>query len=172
VVAGISPRGTITFLSEAIGISAGFSGVEVGNGKMGIKKDVLTNAQKQEVERLRNFVSRNRLTSLMNSTKWRAAIDAIQAIEGYAPSFRCKRITDALDPPEGQWDEAFPGNVPLYNSIEWLEMNPYVGSPPVAGKKDRRADFGETLKRELAAAGIPLAESGTGVRIKAYARTK
>ena len=137
---------------------------------MGIKKDKLTEAQKQEVERLRNFVSRNRLTPLMNSSKWRAAIDAVQAVAGYAPSFRCRRITDLADPPEGQWDTAFPANIPLYNSIEWLELNPLVGHPPAAGKKDRREDFAPSLKRELAAVGIPLVESKTGVRIMAYSR--
>lgn len=137
---------------------------------MGIKKDTLTKEQKQEVERLRNFVSRNRLTSLMNSTKWRAALDAVLGLAGYTPSFRFKKITDAGDPADGQWDTAFPGNIPLYNSIEWLELNPFVGAPPVSGKKDRREDFSQALRRELAAAGIPLAESKTGVRILAYSR--
>lgn len=46
---------------------------------MGIAKDKLTDARKQEVERLRQFVSRNRLDVKMNSTKWRAAIDAVLA---------------------------------------------------------------------------------------------
>ena len=45
---------------------------------MGIAKDKLTDEQKREVERLRQFVSRNKFNVLMNSTKWRAAIDAGQ----------------------------------------------------------------------------------------------
>jgi hypothetical protein len=134
---------------------------------MGIQKDKLTEEQKKEIERLRSFVSRNRLSSLMNGTKWRAAIDAIQGIEGYRASFRFRGITDADDPPADRWDEAFPQNIPLYNSIEWLELNARSAG---AAPKDKKADFREAVKRALSAAGVPIAESGTGVRIVGYTR--
>jgi hypothetical protein len=137
---------------------------------MGIKKDKLSEEQKKEIERLRNFVARNRLASQMNGTKWRAAIDAIQGITGYRASFRVKRLMDAGDPPDHQWDDAFPAHIPLYNSIEWLELNPFLGSPPAFGGKDKRASFREALQRELAAAGIPIVESESGVRIVGYSR--
>jgi hypothetical protein len=123
---------------------------------MGIQKDKLSEEQKKEVERLRNFVSRNRLSPQMNGTKWRAAIDAIQNIPGYAASFRVKCVTDAQDPSEKVWDEAFPKNIPLYNAIEWLEFNP--------------KGFREDITRELTAARIPITGSKDGIRIIGYAR--
>jgi hypothetical protein len=136
---------------------------------MGIKKDKLSEDQKHEIERLRQFVARNRLDARMNGTKWRAAIDAIQAIDGYKARFRVKCVTDAAEPPL-EWDEGFPGNIPLYNSIEWLELDP-AGAAPAGGKPGKkRPDFGETLKRGLAGAGIPVAEGGPGIRIIGYAR--
>ena len=144
---------------------------------MGIQKDKLTQEQKAEIERLRQFVARNRLDARMNGTKWRSAIDAVMGIEGYLPSFRVKAVTDGEDPPAAAWDEAFPGNVPLYNSIEWLELcpqNPPGGAmAPWAGSggKPKRADFREALKRELAAAGIPIEETPGGIRIIGYARS-
>lgn len=138
---------------------------------MGIQKDKLTQEQKQELERLRNFVSRNGLSTQMNGTKWRAAIDAIQAIPGYQASFRVKIITEAAEPPENRWNPFFPAQIPLYNAIEWLELNPKVGAPPAGPGKDRREDFGEALKSALAEARIPLADSRTGVRIIGYSRT-
>ncbi len=124
---------------------------------MGIRKDKLTDDQKKEIERLRQFVARNRLDARMNGTKWRAAIDAVMAIPGYKASFRVKGVTDSAEPPVGVWDFAFPENVPLYNSIEWLELN---GS----------GDFREALKRELGAAGIPIEETAGGISIIGYAR--
>lgn len=134
---------------------------------MGIPKDKLSEDQKKEIERLRQFVARNRLDARMNGTKWRAAIDAIQSLEGYKPRFRVKCVTDAVEPPL-QWDEGFPGNIPLYNSIEWLELDP---SGPAQGKPGKkRPDFGEALMRCLTGAGIPIAEGGPGIRIIGYAR--
>jgi hypothetical protein len=140
---------------------------------MGIQKDKLTDEQKKEIERLRQFVARNRLDARMNGTKWRAAIDAVMAIPGYTPSFRVKLVTDAAEPPAGAWDAAFPGGVPLYNSIEWLELHPAgntVGNK--AGKAGSRdAGFREALRRELTAAGIPIEETATGIRIIGFVRT-
>ncbi|MDB5051650.1 MAG: hypothetical protein JWO30_4721 [Fibrobacteres bacterium] len=134
---------------------------------MGVQKDKLTEAQKKEIERLRSFVSRNRLSTQMNGTKWRAAIDAIQGIEGYRASFRFRGITDAEDPPADRWNEGFPENIPLYNSIEWLELNARSAG---AAPKDKKADVRAAIWQALEAAGIPIAESATGVRIVGYTR--
>lgn len=125
---------------------------------MGIAKDKLNDEQKKEIERLRNFVSRNRLNPRMNSTKWRAAIDAVAAVEGYAPVFRVKCI-DGGEPPVA-WSDAFPKGIPLYNAVEWLELN------PVSGRKDFRA----ALRSALEKAGVPVAETPGGVRIIGYDR--
>ncbi len=163
---------------------------------MGIQKDKLTHDQKAEIERLRQFVARNRLDARMNGTKWRAAIDAVTGIEGYVPSFRVKAVTDAEEPPAAVWDAAFPGNVPLYNSIEWLELcaqNPPAGAPtgagaegalkrnagaggagknqPWSGAKGKRPDFRDALKSALTAVGIPIEESEGGIRIIGFTRS-
>lgn len=128
---------------------------------MGIAKDKLNEEQKREVERLRQFVARNRLDALMNSTKWRAAIDAVAALEGYAAPFRVRRITDVQDPPLA-WASGFPQGLPLYNAIEWVELNP---RPDAKGR-----DFTAPLKSALEAAGIPIALEKTGLRILGHKR--
>lgn len=132
---------------------------------MGIAKDKLNEDQKKEVERLRQFVSRNRFNVLMNSTKWRAAIDTVAAIEGYPAPFRVRCVTDTQDPP-AQWSQGFPAGLPLYNAIEWVELDP---RPAIAGK-GKPVDFGERIKTALAAEGIPLAVEKTGIRILGYTR--
>lgn len=128
---------------------------------MGIAKDKLSEGQKREVERLRQFVSRNRLDALMNSTKWRAAIDAVSGLEGYPAPFRVRGITDAQDPPLA-WSRGFPEGLPLYNSIEWVELNP---RPDAKGR-----DFTAPLRAALEAAGIPIALEKTGLRILGHKR--
>jgi hypothetical protein len=128
---------------------------------MGVAKDKLNEEQKREVERLRQFVSRNRLDALMNSTKWRAAIDAVAGLEGYPAPFRVRRITDAQDPPVA-WERGFPEGLPLYNSIEWVELDP---------RPDRKGrDFTAPLKTALEAAGVPIALEKTGLRILGHRR--
>jgi hypothetical protein len=139
-------------------------------GNMSIQKDKLNEGQKKEIERLRNFVSRNRLNAQMNGTKWRLAIDAIQAIPGYKASFRVKRITDSTDPVLDQWDENFPAGIPLYNSIEWLELNPYPTSIPKGVVKSKQENYGTKLKLALETAQIPIQSSPTGIRIIGYTR--
>jgi hypothetical protein len=131
---------------------------------MGIAKDKLNEDQKKEVERLRQFVSRNRFNVLMNSTKWRAAIDAVAAIEGYPAPFRVRCVTDTQDPP-AQWNQGFPAGLPLYNAIEWVELDP---RPAAGGKK--APDFGDRIKVALEAAGIPLSVDKTGIRILGHTR--
>jgi hypothetical protein len=135
---------------------------------MGIQKDKLTENQKQELERLRNFVSRNRLASHMNGTKWRAAIDAVLGLEGYRPSFRYKALLAAGDPPEAIWDESFPKNIPLYNSMEWLEFNAWSAGIP---RREKKGDCRLELKRVLEAARIPILETAAGIRILAYTKS-
>lgn len=137
---------------------------------MGIQKDKLTEAQKQEIERLRQFVARNRLNAQMNGTKWRAAIDAVTGIAGYQPSFRVKCIPGGAEPPENIWDEDFPGNVPLYNSIEWLELNVRPPASTGAFKKGKSPDFSEALKAGLTAVRVPFVETPSGIRIIGYSR--
>lgn len=128
---------------------------------MGIAKDKLTEEQKREVERLRQFVSRNRLDVLMNGTKWRAAIDAVAGLAGYAAPFRVRRVTDTQDPPLA-WSTGFPAGLPLYNAIEWIELNV---------RPDRKGpDFTDPLRRALQAEGIPIAIEKTGLRILGHAR--
>ena len=135
---------------------------------MGIKKDKLSEEQKKEVERLRNYVARHRLVPRMSSTKWRAAIDAITGVDGYRARYRCKRLE--MPEPGEQWSEGLEGGLPLYNSIEWLELNPMQVVPGGIGFKDRKRDFKPALLSVLAAARIPVEERDGLLRIQAYSK--
>jgi hypothetical protein len=140
---------------------------------MGIAKDKLTEEQKREVERLRQFVSRNRFIVRMNSTKWRAAIDAVAAIPGFAsPDYRVRLITDAADPAPGHWTPGFPAGLPLYNAIEWVELRSQAAGPWDARTQSRTRDFGDAIRAALDAAEVPHEEGPEGVRIVGHARER
>jgi hypothetical protein len=130
---------------------------------MAIKKDKLTDQQKAELERLRPFIARQGLMAQMNSGDWRAALDAVLAIEGCAPRYRLRQVKDTQDPPAGLWQGPLPQGLPLYNFIEWLELE----TRPAKGQ-----DFGPAIAAALAAAGIPHRVGPGGVRILAYRRTR
>ena len=130
---------------------------------MAIKKDKLSDEQKAELERLRPFLVRQGLMSKMNAGNWRSALDAILAIEGYTPLYRLRQVRDSGDPPAGLWSGPLPAGLPLYNFIEWLELNPRP-----AGK----TDWSAPLLAALQGAGIPVSQTATGIRINAYQRTK
>jgi hypothetical protein len=140
---------------------------------MGIAKDKLTDDQKREVERLRQFVSRNRFIVRMNSTKWRAAIDAVVAIPGLgSPEYRVKAVTDVADPAPGRWTPGFPAGLPLYNAIEWVELRSKVEGPWDLETQSRRKDFGGAIRDALKAADIPHEDGPEGVRILGHSREK
>ncbi len=140
---------------------------------MAIAKDKLTEAQKQEVERLRQFATRNRYELKMNSTRWRAALDAILALPGYSLSYQCRCLTDPKDA-TSDWKTDFPQGLPLYNAIEWLEVQ---WSQPSGSGKDIRLAFQRDfpaqlrdLEAVLRTAGVPFQTQERGVRILGYVK--
>lgn len=128
---------------------------------MAIKKDKLNEVQKAELERLRPFIARLGLTAQMNGGNWRSALDAILGISGFAAYYRLRAVRDSQDPPEGQWTGPLPQGLPLYNFIEWLEINPR----PAKGQ-----DFSGQLLAALQAAKVPCSHTPSGIRIHGYRR--
>lgn len=125
------------------------------------------------MERLRQFVSRNRFTVRMNSTKWRAAIDAVMAIPDIGrPGYKVKLITDIGDPAPGSWAAGFPAGLPLYNAIEWVELRTRVAGPWNAKTKSKVRDFGEVIRKALEAAEVPHEVGSEGIRILGHTREK
>ncbi len=143
---------------------------------MGIQKDKLSDQQKNEVERLRQFAVRNRFELKMNSTRWRAAIDALLAFTQYSLGYRVKCITDKQEP-DGFWRADFPAGLPLYNAIEWLEVEfapPPFGGAPAGAARELRLALPEALRnlgRTLEIAKVPFNAMPQGLRIVGYTRT-
>src|SRR6478735_3967625 len=52
------------------------------------EEQTMTEEQDKDELRFRHYLERKNLASLMNDTKWRELIAAIQSIDGYPPRFR------------------------------------------------------------------------------------
>lgn len=128
---------------------------------MAIKKDKLSDAQKAELEKLRPFIARSGLSVKMNGGNWRSAFDAIIGITDYASSYRIRCVRDLQDPPENQWKGPLPQGLPLYNFIEWLELNPV--------SSDKR-NYSTEIQEALKSAGLPFTITKTGIRLYGYVR--
>jgi hypothetical protein len=125
---------------------------------MGIAKDTLSKEQKQEIERLRQWTVRMGLTALMNSTKWRKAIDAVTETLP-SPNYRVKLVQERHEPSE--WTAAFPAGLPLYNAIDWIEID-------TANKK--YASARETITHTWKAENIPHEMREGNMRLLGYAK--
>lgn len=129
----------------------------------------LTPEQQIHKERLRRYITRERLASCMNDSKWRAAISAVGSVAGYRARFRVRMVTDQNESPD-QWDGSFPWHIPTPASIEWLELDPVVRTPRGQLIDDACKDFTELLSQALLQARIPFSIEAGMLRIWGYIR--
>lgn len=97
------------------------------------------------------------MTSIMNDTKWRAAIAALQAIPRFRVRFRVKDV-GGVEPRADHWEKSFPWHVPTFVTIEWLDIDPIVGTE----------DFTAAIVEALEAAHVPFTHEAGAIRIWGY----
>ena len=130
----------------------------------------MTPEQRQDAERLRRYIEREQLGLVMNATKWREAVQALQAIPGFVVRFRVKTVRGP-EPPAGHWEGGFPWHLPQpYAHIEWLDINPVVQRPRGVLVPDEVMDFTEQVTRALRVVNVPFVQQGQIIRIQGYVR--
>ena len=85
----------------------------------------MTIEQRKDEGRHWRYVERNDLRPVMNDTKWREAIGALEAIPSFPVQFRARNVRDPIDAIP-HWDSSFPWHVPRYWAIEWLDIDPIL----------------------------------------------
>lgn len=129
-----------------------------------------TPEQQKDAQRLARYIEREQLVSLMNNTKWREAIHAIQSIAGYVPRFGVKELRGP-EPTDTEWDHSFPYHVPRqFNVIEWLEFDPVVRILRGQLVAPQTTDYTEALIAALHAVSVPFEQRGSYIRIWGYSR--
>jgi hypothetical protein len=130
----------------------------------------MTPEQKQDAERLRRYIEREQLGAVMSATKWREAVQALQAIPGFVVRFRVKTVRGP-EPPAGYWEGSFPWHLPQpYANIEWLDIHPVVRRPRGLLVPDEVTDFTEQVTCALRAVNVPFVQQGQIIRIQGYVR--
>jgi hypothetical protein len=129
----------------------------------------MTPEQQADHERLKRYIVREQLCSVMNNTKWREALAALQAIPHFHVRFRVKCLRED-DPDPNQWDGSFPWHVPRFDSIEWLEIDPLLRQYRGALVDDVLVDFTEPVTQALRSVHVPYSIENSRIRIWGYTR--
>ena len=82
-----------------------------------------TEDQRIDRKRLKRYIVRESLISIMNNTKWEKLRSLMLLESERKPAWRvrCLRDKRRIDP---QWDGDWHYHLPDYKSIEWLEIYP------------------------------------------------
>ena len=129
----------------------------------------MTPEQQKDAERLERYIAREGLSSVMNDSKWREAIEVIGQVKGYV-RFRVKCVRDP-EPRPDRWESSFPYHVPRpYKVIEWLEIDPIEEKFRGQLLSPETRDRTEALIDALRSHSIPFIHENARIRIQGYTR--
>jgi hypothetical protein len=128
-----------------------------------------TEDQKKNAERLRRYIQREQLASVMNDTKWRELRALMLEAASFSPRYRVKCLQEP-SPPETAWDKDWRYHLPTFKTIEWLDIDPVQsdrkGRLVPAVQVDRTAE----LEALLGSRSIPFEHEGGFLRVYGYRR--
>ena len=127
-----------------------------------------TEEQHKDAERLRRYIQREQLVSVMNDTKWRE-LQALMADEAtFSPRWRVKCVRDSE--PSG-WDTDWCNHLPYpFKNIEWVDIDPVHTERVGHIVPDRREDRTGEIERLLEAKSIPYDHVDGCIRVQGYLR--
>ena len=127
----------------------------------------MTPGQQEDAERLRRYILREGLVSLMNDTRWCEARSIIEEILDFRCRFRTKDVRGDEPPPSGGWQGDFRYHMPrTYKWVEWMEINPVVR----LYQQETAQDYTEAVTDAFRAKNIPFYMVGSVIRIQGYVR--
>jgi hypothetical protein len=124
----------------------------------------MTPDQQRSREKVRRYVHREQLASVMNDTKWQELVDAMRAIADGTPMHRIKDVLGPdpdNEPRDGEWYyHLWP-----YYSIEWIDINPICWKP-FGPQVDQTGAIVSALRER----NIPFSIEGRYIRVWGYTR--
>lgn len=130
----------------------------------------ITEEQRAAAERLRSYIVREGLVSVMNDSKWRRLQNAMENLSPRMPRFRLKCLRDS-EPAEERWEYDWGTSLPTFAAIEWVEIDPMHHDPPGGRLLRAKAwDRTEELERLLRSSAVPFEVEGGRIRVYGYRR--
>jgi hypothetical protein len=130
---------------------------------------MLTPEQTKDRDRLRRYIQREQLTSVMSDTKWRRLLAVIDSLP-FGVRFRCQDVREPVREQAG-WDpdryHVFGGDLA---GIEWLEINARFEIPRGQLVAPEVRDHSAELRQALTAANVPFSIENGNVRVWGYTR--
>lgn len=126
-------------------------------------------SEDEQHRRWRSFIEREGLASLMNDTKWRNLVFALEH-HWEGPRWRVKRLTAAEpDPFHGAYEPHLYGMD--WRGVEWLDLDPTVtGSKGKLLPERVIANHTPAIVRVLRSVHAPYSREGDLIRVWGYAR--
>lgn len=128
-----------------------------------------TPEQTKECERLRRYIQREQLMSVMSDAKWQRFMTAIEGLP-FSVRYRRQDVREPVREHAG-WDmdryHVFSGDL---ESIEWVELNARVEIPRGHLIPPKVQDRSDELRQALSAANVPFSIENGNVRIWGYTR--
>jgi hypothetical protein len=124
--------------------------------------------QRIDYIRLKRYIEREQLRSVMSDTRWSKAYKALQSIPDFRVRFRVKDVRG--DDPPGDWEGWFPLHVPPGPWIEWLDIDPFKRTYRGALIGDLLKDRSAEIENALHTASVPFTRENGAIRIWGYTR--
>ena len=129
-----------------------------------------TEAQRIDRQRLRRYIEREQLTSIMNNAKWQRLFDALESIQGVL-DFRRKDVRQD-EPDDENWDGDLYHVLGGWENIEWLDIRAILTVRRGALLEPDAKDNTHLLTQAVREAGIPFSRNPDGIRIWGYVRPR
>jgi hypothetical protein len=131
-------------------------------------QEIETEEQKKDRERLDRYIVREQLVCVMNNTKWAKLRDLMVGLRDASPRYRimCLRVDDERG---CYWDGDWYYHLPLFKSIEWLDIDPIVRRSISPLREDKK-DITQILVDLLRNNHIPFSMGKEYIRIWGYNR--
>ncbi|MEO0964963.1 MAG: DUF6678 family protein [Planctomycetota bacterium] len=127
-----------------------------------------TDEQLRDRDRLKSYIQREQLASVMNDTKWRRLIELLAAYKGGC-QFRRRSVRDS-DTRESAWDPDFFHVFGGLEDIEWVEIDARVEIHRGQLINPRVEDRNLELRDALIEARIPFSIEEGVTRVWGYTR--
>ena len=82
-----------------------------------------TDIQRSDTRKLKSFIARNSLVSVMNNTKWEKLRSLMLDEAEKLPSWKFKSLMDSYNE-ECRWELEWRYHIPNFKTVEWLDINP------------------------------------------------